>query len=155
IVGPGDLLQVDSTAGETAQIVVDVQAPEWMTFDTLELYTHAAGREAVNGVANSDWPPGRVLQTKTYDPTTLTVEAVPGVPNARRIHESWTFTVSPTADTWYVVFVRGSSAAHALFPLVIDGVNCNSNGACSTDARYAWAFSNAILVDGDKSGAYD
>jgi hypothetical protein len=155
LIEPGGTLSVDPTANEKVQLAVDVQAPEWMTFDTIEVYTHAAGRDAVNGVANTDWPTGRVLQTQTLMPTMLPVEPVPGVPNARRIHVTTTFTVTPTADSWYVVFVRGSTAAHTLFPLVFDGVSCNSNGACTTGDRYAWSFSNAILIDGDKSGAYD
>jgi hypothetical protein len=157
LAGPGDTLSVDPTAGEKVQLVVDVQAPEWLTFDTIEVYTHALGREATNGVSNDTWPSGRVLSTAMppLDPTMLTVEPVPGVANARRIHETRTFTLTPSGDTWYVVFVRGSTAAKKLFPLAFHQVNCNSSGACTTDDQYAWSFSNAILIDGDKSGAYD
>jgi hypothetical protein len=155
LVEPGGTLSVDPGVGEKVQLSVDVQAPAWMTFDTIEVYTHALGREAVNGVSNSN--PPVPLQSKTINPT-MFVEPVPGVPNANRIHvppQMLTFTLSPTADTWYVVFVRGSAASHPLFPLVIRGVDCNSSGACTTGSNYALSFSNAILIDGDKSGAYD
>ncbi len=157
IVEMGDTLSVNPAAQETVLLTVDVQAPTWMTFDTIEVYTHASGREATNGVANSDWPANRIYQSAMLDPTSLPLEPVPGLDAgvAQRIHVTQTFTVTPTADTWYVVFVRGSTASHTLFPLVIDGVSCNTSGACTTDGRYAFSFTNPIFIDGDGSGAYD
>ncbi|MBK7858911.1 MAG: CehA/McbA family metallohydrolase, partial [Archangiaceae bacterium] len=153
----GDTLSVSPGGGEKVELTVDVQAPEWMSFDTLELYTHASGREAVNGVENADWPPARVLQTRTLDLSSLPVEAVPmqnGL-NVRRIHVTEKFAVSPTGDTWYVAFVRGSSAAMPLFPLVIDGVTCTAAGACTTPQQRPFSYTNAVLIDGDGSGKYD
>jgi hypothetical protein len=49
------------------------------------------------------------------------------------------FVVQPTSDTWYVVMVRGVDT-RASWPL---------HGA------RAHAWTNAILVDADGSGAYD
>lgn len=143
-------------AGETLELTVDVQAPEWMTFDAIELYTHATGRETTNGVSNGAWPEARIFQRKTFDPRALTVEPVPGLGGfvARRIHVTETFTVTPTQDTWFVAMVRGGSATPALAPFAWHGVDCK-DGVCSAKQQRAVGFTNAILVDGDQSGAYD
>ncbi len=151
----GDTVSVNPGAGEKLELTVDVQAPEWMTFDRIEVFTHAEGRDASNGASNSN--PPQPVQTRTLDATMLPVEAVPNMNglNVRRIHVVEKFTVTPAADTWYSVFVRGSSAVRPLFPLLIHGVKCNASGACTTDPVYPWSFTNAILVDADGSGKYD
>ncbi|MHB8877826.1 MAG: CehA/McbA family metallohydrolase, partial [Myxococcaceae bacterium] len=140
--GVGDTLPVNVAGGEKVELRVDVQAPEWLTFDTLEIYTHATGRQASGGIANTT--PPTPLQSRKVDPGTL-LEVVPGTGalTFRRLHVTETFTVSPTGDTWYLVVARGSSASPTLFPL-----------SFSNTAR-AFAFTNAVLVDGDGSGAYD
>jgi len=156
VVEQGDTLSVSPTSGETVRITVDVQAPEWMQFTQVELYTHAPGREAYDGVANNDWPTSRILASRTYDPTMLPVEAVPGLNgfSARRVHLTETFDVTPTADTWYVAMVRSGAAARTLVPLAWNAVKCSS-GVCTASASRAEAFTNAILIDADGSGAYD
>jgi hypothetical protein len=128
-------------AGEGIRFDVDVQAPETMDFDRVELYSYAPGREALDGVSNSAWPEGRILQVHPIAAGQLPLEAVPGLNglNMRRIHVTDSFTVHPTADTWFVVMVRGVNT-RALWPL---------HGA------RAAAWSNAFLVDADGSGAYD
>ena len=128
-------------AGESLAIDVDVQAPEWASFDRVELYSHAPGREAVGGEPNKTWPDGRVHTIHTVAPGSLTLEAVPGLNgfSARRVRHTDRFVVQPTSDTWFVVMVRGV-ATPGLWPL---------HGA------RAHAWSNAILVDADGSGAYD
>ncbi|MEW6430345.1 MAG: CehA/McbA family metallohydrolase [Myxococcota bacterium] len=143
-------------AGEKLRLTVDVQAPEWMQFDAVEIYTHTSGREAVNGESNASWPDGRIHQKRTLDPTMLPLEPVPGLNgfSARRVYVTETFVVSPTADTWYVAMVRSSTASRPLAPLAWDGVGC-SGGICTPKTARAFAVTNAILVDGDASGAYD
>ena len=70
--GVGDTLSI-APGAEQVELTVDVQAPEWMQFDSVELYTHTTGREAFNGEANSTWPDSRILQKKTYTPSALPV----------------------------------------------------------------------------------
>jgi hypothetical protein len=153
-VGVGDTLSVNVAGGEKARLTVDVQAPEWLTFDTLEVFTHATGREALGGIANDAAP--TPIATRALDPAALPLEAVPGTGalSFRRIHVTEDFTVSPAADTWYVVVVRGSASSRALFPLAFRGVNCSA-GVCTPKTVPAFAFTNAVLIDGDGSGAYD
>ncbi len=150
----GDTLSVP--AGTQLVLTVEVQAPEWMQFDSVELYSHATGRESVNGVSNADWPEGRILQKKAYPIGTLPVEAVPGLNGftARRVHTTDTFTVTAAADTWFVAMLRSSSAARPLAPMAWSGVKC-TNGVCAAKDDRAQAFTNPILIDADGSGAYD
>jgi hypothetical protein len=133
----GDTISVG--AGEGLALDVDVQGPEWMQFNRLELYSHTSGREAVNGESNSSWPAGRVLELKAVDAASLPIEPVPGPGALRRVHLTSRFIAKPTRDTWYVVMVRGLGG-RTMFPLHDD---------------QPIAYTNAILVDGDGRGKYD
>ncbi len=150
----GDTVSVN--AGGSIELTVDVQAPEWMQFDSIEVHTHVPGREAVNGVSNDVLKPAQAALKKTFDPTMLTLEPVSGLNGfaARRVHVRETFVVTATADTWFVAMARASSASRTLAPMAWDGVSC-SGGVCAASGSRAWAVTNAILVDGDGSGAYD
>lgn len=154
----GPTFEVGDTVigGGELELTVDVQAPEWMQFDAVEVHTHAPGRGALNGEENNTLLPAQAALRKTYDPTMLPLEAVPGLNgfNARRVHVRETFRVTPTADTWFVAMVRASSASRTLAPMAWDGVSC-SGGICSPSGSRAWGVTNAILFDGDASGTYD
>ncbi|MFZ5440808.1 MAG: CehA/McbA family metallohydrolase [Myxococcota bacterium] len=150
----GDTVSI--AAGGELELTVDVQAPEWMQFDSVEVHTHVAGREAVNGVANDTLKPAQAALKKTYDPTMLPLEPVPGLNgfSARRVHVRETFRVTATEDTWFLAMARASAASRTLAPLAWDGVSC-SGGLCTPSGSRGWAVTNAILVDADGSGAYD
>ena len=62
--------------------------------------------------------------------------------------------MTPAADTWFVVMVRSSSATRVLAPMAWTGVRC-TNGVCRATDNRPEAFTNAILIDADGSGAYD
>ncbi len=132
--GIGDTVSVPS--GGEIDLTVDVQGPEWMAIDRVEIYTHTTGREATNGDSNDSWPDDRIFAQHVL--TTLTLEAVPGT-TLRRVHQVEHFTVHPTADTWLVAMARGTTGS-TMWPLHADR---------------AMAYTNAILVDADGSGAYD
>jgi len=153
-VGIGGTISVHADAGESLRLDVDVQSPEWANFDSIELYTYAPGRESFNGQENDTWAPP--AQSQALNLATLPVEAVPGLgPGTyRRIHVQTQFTVQPSFDTWYVVMVRGSSAANSLFPMVMHGASC-SGSTCTANSSQAFAFTNPIFVDGDGDGLYD
>lgn len=125
------------TSGEMVELTVDVTALDWAQIDRVEIYSHASGREAVNGETNGAWPESRIFEK--HDITNPTIEAVPGSANLRRLHLVEKFMVSPTADTWFVAMARGTQG-RSLWPLHPDR---------------AQAFTNAILIDADGSGAYD
>lgn len=150
----GDTLSVP--ASTPLELTVDVQAPEWLQFDAIELYTSARGREAAPGRENAEWPESRILQKRALPVGTLPLEAVPGLNGfaARRVHVTERFVVAPAADTWFVVMVRSSSAARPLSPMAWSGVRCTAGVCRANDDRPA-AITNAILIDADGSGAYD
>jgi hypothetical protein len=139
-VGPaidmGDTVSV--AANDRLELTVDVQGLEWMEINRVEIYSHAMGRESVNGVENAEWPEGRILLKKDLDPATLPAEAVPGT-TLRRVHIVEKFVVQPTADTWFVGMARGTTG-RSMRPL---------------HGSRPIAWSSAILVDADGSGAYD
>jgi hypothetical protein len=139
-VGPkvemGQTLSIN--AGDTVQFTLDVQGVEWMPLNRLELYAHAPGREAFNGLENTEWPEGRILQKFDVDPLT-SVEAVPGSASLRRFHVTHSFTVNPTADGWFVGMARGTGGAN-MRPL---------------HGGRPFAWTSAILIDADGSGKYD
>ncbi len=145
----GDTLSV--AGGARVRFEVNVQAPEWIQFDTIDLITHGAGRESSNGVANTKWP--TPVATKTLDPKALTIEAVPGAGSFRRVNVTATFDVTVAADTWFVAVVRGSGASRDLFPMAFRP-SC-SGTTCTISSSKVFAYTNAILIDGDGSGAYD
>jgi hypothetical protein len=132
VVDIGGTLSV--AANDAVELTVDVQGPEWMQVDRVEVYSHASGREAVDGKTNNTWPEGRVLDRRAIASPTL--EAVPGTP-LRRLHHVEKLVLRPARDTWYVVMVRGSQPLRPFH---------------NTPAI---AYSNAILVDADGSGRYD
>ena len=72
-VGPkveiGDTLSI--AANDKVELTVDVQGLEWMQINRVEIYSHAPGRDSVNGVGNSEWPEGRILQKHDLDPAAL------------------------------------------------------------------------------------
>lgn len=137
----GDTVSISGAGGEGVQLSVDVQGPEWMLLDRLELYTFAPGREATNGDGNDTWPESRIAEVHALDRAALPLEAVPGQNGltVRRLHVTDTFTAHPTKDAWYVVMARQVNGG-SLFPL---------------HSAQAIAYSNAVLVDADGSGAYD
>lgn len=126
------------SAGDQVEFTVDVQGHEWLQINRVELYSHAPGREALNGFGNDTWPDGRILQKKDLDLAALPLEAVPGT-SLRRLHVKEKFVVTVTADTWFVGLARGTTG-RTMSPL---------HGARPI------AYSNAILIDADGSGRYD
>jgi hypothetical protein len=150
VAGVGDVVGISS--GDRVRVSVHVQAPEWMQFDRLELYTHGTGREAVNGESNTKWPTAEAVQNLM--PGALPVEPV--VVNGqtfRRVNVTHAFDVQLSTDAWLVVMVRATGAARDLQPLVFRG-SC-TGGVCTSSSVRAFAYSNPIFVDADGSGAYD
>lgn len=133
-VGIGGTLSV--AANDPIELTVDVQGPEWMSIDTIEVFAHTTGREALNGDQNGSWPDARALERKTL-PAMAPVEPVPGS-SLRRMHLTEKLVVRTMKDNWLVVMVRGTS--RSMKPLHGD---------------LPVAYSNAILVDADGSGRYD
>jgi hypothetical protein len=136
----GDTTMTDSAGNVVLQ--VDVQSPAWAQWDTIEVYANAA-TFPISAVVEGGSPylfgatPNPVLREGDCDPTTtgdgdfdVTVTPdVGGVAGADR----WSATVPVsfdglTADTWFVVVVRGSDDWCApMFPMYPDDLASGSN----------------------------
>ena len=153
----GDPIEVGGTisvpAGSELELTVDVQGPEWMQVDRVELFTHAAGREALGG--NDNATPPVPVASQSLASHAAHVEPVPGLPNGfRRFHWAPTFVVTAQADTWYVATATAGTGAPRMFPLAWTGTSCN-NGTCTAESARPEAWTNAVFVDADGSGGYD
>jgi hypothetical protein len=94
-------------SGTQVEFTVDVQAADWVQFDSVEIHTDAPGRESVNGVANNTFVATTNALKKTYDPAMLPTDG--GI-----VHVTETFTVNVTNSTWFVAVVRGTGASQPI-----------------------------------------
>lgn len=150
----GDTLAVDVAAGDTVQLTVEARAPAWMSFDALQLFTHASGREAFDGKPNNDWPASRILFTQQVD-SSVTEPVVIAGQTFQRIRATARTTHAPTGDTWYSAMLVSTAGNRSMSPVLWSSVRCDEQKLCTANDPRPFAYTNAILVDGDKSGAYD
>jgi len=157
-----------ATAGSGFELVVDVQGPEWMRFERLEILTHIPGgdvscsvstdpkanpksRVACNGGANYNWPSEGIAASAALVAADHLKEKVAERDSATfsrtRVTRRFPFP-APAADTWYVAIAYGTGS---MFPLVYAGVDGTTGRA--GDAT-PFAVTNPILIDADGNG-YD
>lgn len=101
---------IAAPAGAQLEFSINVQAADWVQFDSVELHTDAPGRESLNGVANTTFVPASAQLTKTFNPTALPSDG--GV-----VHLTEAFTVTVSGSTWFVALVRGTGASQPVDPL--------------------------------------
>jgi hypothetical protein len=167
----GDTLSIGSGG---LDVVVDVQSPEWIKFDEVSLLDHRAARWMTHGTPDPDFAPeqtpaeGAWVQSVALGAGNLeavaTGDASLGCGQSscpvNRWHAQVVFHIDaasgqvPTGDDFYFVVVRDSTQSRDLMPLVFDGVMTRS-GSIVEKAAHAFAFTNALYIDADGSGAYD
>jgi hypothetical protein len=169
----GDTLAADAAG---VDLLVDVQSPAWVPFDSIEVMNHLAARPMKNGVANStfggasgtatDPANGYWKQPVTLSDTGPEAEVVftgdthlgcgQASCQAKRWHVQKAFSLTgadaPAADDFFFVVVRDTNAAHNLGPVVYDGAV--TSGVPVAQPATAFAFTNALYVDRDGNG-YD
>lgn len=168
----GDTLPNVGSAG--LDLVVDVQAPEWIHYNEVDLFDHRAARFMQKGVINSSFAPEHATAGYFTQSVTLTaaqkepVSTVAGLGcgaatcTASRWHTQSVFHVDgqsghpdvPAGDDFYFVVVRDADQTHDLMPMVYDSVK-NDQGSYTYVPAHAFAFTNAIFLDRDGTGAYD
>ena len=166
----GDTLSVGD---DGLDVVVDVQSPEWIPFDEVDLFDHRASRWMTNGVPDTDFapekPPPAGAQTAAVTPAlepAVTADATHDLGcgqatcTANRWHAQQVFHLDaasgqvPAGDDFFVVVARNSNASQDLMPMVYDGVS-TSSGQITEKPAHAFAFTNPLFIDRDGSGAYD
>jgi len=140
---------------------IDVQAPTWAQFDTIEIYANAAT------IASPTQPlvpqlfsatPTMVL-TAGVDFTVNTTNVYPLIPGAERLDASVVvpFTNLPE-DTWFVVVAKGTDGnSQPMFPVYPRSLATGSNtslldlldGNLGESGTLALGMTNALYVDAD------
>ncbi|RMG19077.1 MAG: hypothetical protein D6729_06085, partial [Deltaproteobacteria bacterium] len=128
-----------ASPGASVEITVQIQIPDWLTIDTIDLYANTTGLEAKPYEQMNDLP--APSQTLSVDLSQEATVPGAGIADANTPYRRWvitrTFTVTPTEDTWYVVLVRGSEASG--FPALLEPAP-------------ALTFTNPVFVDADGGG---
>ena len=137
---PGDLLAL-AAPGNPVTIDITIEVPSWYGFDQIKLFANVTDTAAPSGSQVST-PPTPADSIAVDLSTEATVAGASTEADPASTHRRWvvtrSFTVNPTEDTWYVVFVEGSASS---FPVILGG-----DGAL--------AFTNAIYVDADGDGVF-
>jgi hypothetical protein len=137
----GDTLQLpkDVALPALVTIEVEVQAPEWMPFDTVELHRDVTSTAPVPGEVNKVAPTPRQKAVFALGKDDLQ-PAWDGHKEAKRWVKKVTFHEPVGKDAWFVVYVNGGQK----LPLAL----------VSGKGAQPFAFSNPIYVDAD-GGGYD
>jgi hypothetical protein len=171
----------DAVQGRKVKFTVNVTAPYWAWFDTIDIY---ANTEPVPVDDATDAP----MQGTAADPAQFylpyhtpryTYEPVKSFRLADGTLEDWkeedgvisasvTFEMEVNEDTWVVALARGTKSTEgfrSLFPIVADVLIDKSNEPVDFDpvdlsafhadknvGGYAWGFTNPIFIDVDGDG---
>lgn len=143
--------QLTTTDGEVT-LEIDIQAPTWAPYDTIEIYRNATTSVAgSNGGVPVDYTaiPTQVLESFTGDFNVATVTVDESVPGADRFESSLSLPFSVAQDSWFIVIVKGTDANSAsMFPVMPASVG--QNGGVR-----ALGATNALYVDVDGNGVFD
>jgi len=165
--GLGDITQ-SSTSDGAATLSVEVQAPLWAQYDTIEIYANA---ETSVAVSNQGTPvlfgaiPTQVLTLAGGGFTVQTEVVDPGVPGASRRSTQLDVPLAGlTEDTWVVVVVKGSQGTSPpMFPVYPRDVTAAQNPGlaelvvqtAAENGVRALGFTNALYLDVDGNGDFD
>jgi hypothetical protein len=136
-----------SVPGGAVRLEIDIQAPLWGEYDTIEIYrnptttiTGSNGGVPVLFTAN----PTEVLVAPT-DFTVSTVNVHPAVPGGQRLESLVQRDYVLTEDSWFAVVVRGTDGNSAsMFPVM--------PASLSQGGVLAMGATNALYVDVDGGG---
>lgn len=131
--GLGDTLM----ASGPVTVAVRAVMPDWITIDTLEVFTNTPDVAGHAGAAVRDFPAAQFSRRVTDGDFVHAGGAKTVV---------WTFSVEPARDAWFVAIARneiGYGDDHDLFPMIL-----------SRDEP-PFAFTNAVFVDIDGNGTFD
>lgn len=172
--GAGDLRPGVTTTNAEVHLDIDIQAPAWAPYDTIEIYTNSATTVAGS---NGGVPvlfgavPDMTLTLGAGDFTRTTVDKSPPgptIPGAFRYETQKRVTFAGgtalTEDTWMVVLVKGTNGVSPpMFPVHASGVDLVANPDVTTLADVtaadagirALGHTNALYVDMDGTPGFD
>lgn len=135
----GKVARIGDLISERGPLTVEVRAvmPDWMSIDTLEVFSNTPDVAGRSGAAVRDYPTAQYARRITDGDFVYAGGAKSVV---------WSFDVEPEADAWFVAVGRdeaGFGDDHPLFPLL------------QSREELALAFTNAIFVDANGNGDFD
>lgn len=148
----------------TVDLEIDIQAPTWAEYDTIEIYVNASTSvAATNGgvpVLFTSVPSQTLTRSGTDTPTTFVVNPVPAA-GSQRLETHKTLPLALPSDAWVVVLAKGTlGASPSMFPIHPrdltsaenpDLASLATNTAAESGVR-ALGFTNALYVDVDGGG---
>ncbi|MBA2664945.1 MAG: CehA/McbA family metallohydrolase [Bradymonadaceae bacterium] len=131
----GDTIATNSAP---VQFEIEIQVPEWMKVDRLDLYMNAEDVVTAPGVYKTD--PLAPTESWSFElgPDDL-VEVATGSLTHRRYHKTLTVTLESAVDAYAVFLVRGTQAP-TMYPIL------------PVRAARPFAFSNPVYLDADGGG---
>jgi hypothetical protein len=157
-----------STDDGAATLEIDVQAPAFAPYDTIEIYANAATTVAL---AEGGTPvffgavPTQVLRLADGDFSVETEVVEAGVPGATRLRTQLEVPFAGLVeDTWFVVLAKGSQGSSPpLFPVYAQSLSAAENPTLAELAVQrpaeagvrALGFTNALYLDVDGNRAFD
>jgi hypothetical protein len=173
--GGVDLRPGVRTTDAAVHLDIEIQAPAWAPYDTIEVYTNS---ETTVAKMNGGVPvlfgavPDLTLTLGggdfTVDAVDLSPDPLNPIPGAIRLETTKRITFSGasglTSDTWVVVLVKGTEDASApMFPVHASGLSLGANPdlASLVDVTpieagiRALGFANPLFVDMDGNPGFD
>jgi hypothetical protein len=143
------------------ELEIDVQAPLWAQFDTIEIYANAATTPSPTKPAVAELfsaTPTMVLHAGT-DFTVTENDVFPAVTGGKRLEASTSVEFANLGeDTWFVVVVKGTDGvSEPMFPVYPKNLATNPNmglgdlldGNLGQSGTMALGATNALYVDAD------
>jgi hypothetical protein len=167
------------TTDAAVHLDIEIQAPAWAPYDTIEVYTNSVTMVAgTDNAVNEGVPvlygavPDLTLTLGAGDFTVDAVDVSPDplnpIPGAVRLETGKRITFSGasalTGDTWVVVLVKGTKNVSApMFPVHASGLDLGENPdldslveVTPTEAGIrALGFANPLFVDTDGNPGFD
>ena len=155
-----------TAADGTVDLVIDVQAPTWAPYDTIEIYANA---ETCVAAENTGVPvlfgaiPDLTLTLAAAE-FTVSTENLPS--GEQRLETNKTVSLTLAEDTWVVVVVKGTQGASGsppMFPVYPHSLSAAENPDLATlvanttteNGTRALGFTNALYADVDVNPGFD
>ena len=163
----GGSTTLDTAGDGDVILVIDVQAPVWASFDTVEIYANAetsvSGTSGGTPVAFNAAPTATLVAGVDFVlPPPVVVDA--GIPGAARQELQLELPYSLGEDTWFVVIVRGTDGvSEPMFPVYPSSLSQGGNGTLADlldgnlgeSGVLALGATNALYADVDGNPGFD
>lgn len=119
------------------KLIIEIRMPEWMSVDTLEIFSNTPNTASRNGRPVDKYP--QPLLLVRISPSDFVVS------NKQKTY-TYTYPITASTDAWYVVVVRDDPDFGENYPMV---------PVLAKGGELPFAFTNAFFVDRDGNGTFD